>query len=128
MSLTLGDGEVRTGQVLEIAGKKAIVQVFEGTDGIDNTFTHLEFTGDVLRMPISEEMLGRTFNGSGRPKDNGPPVLAENFLDIMGQPINPYARVYPKETIQTVRVCAPLPRSRNLSTSITRLMPFLPQP
>lgn len=102
MSLTLGDGEVRTGQVLEIAGKKAVVQVFEGTDGIDNTFTHLEFTGDVLRMPISEEMLGRTFNGSGQPKD-GPPVLAENFLDIMGQPINPYARIYPKETIQTVR-------------------------
>jgi len=102
VSLTLGDGEVRTGQVLEIAGKKAVVQVFEGTDGIDNTFTHLEFTGDVLRMPISEEMLGRTFNGSGQPKD-GPPVLAENFLDIMGQPINPYARIYPKETIQTVR-------------------------
>ena len=102
MNLTLGDGETRKGQVLEVAGKKAVVQVFEGTDGIDNTFTHLEFTGDVLRMPISEEMLGRTFNGSGKPKD-GPPVLAEDFLDIMGQPINPYARVYPKETIQTVR-------------------------
>ena len=102
VNLTLGDGERRTGQVLEIAGKKAVVQVFEGTDGIDNTFTHLEFTGDVLRMPISEEMLGRTFNGSGKPK-SGPPVLAENFLDIMGQPINPYARIYPKETIQTVR-------------------------
>jgi vacuolar-type H+-ATPase subunit B/Vma2 len=106
VNLTLGDGERRTGQVLEIAGKKAVVQVFEGTDGIDNTFTHLEFTGDVLRMPISEEMLGRTFNGSGKPK-SGPPVLAENFLDIMGQPINPYARVYPKETIQTVRGCSP---------------------
>jgi hypothetical protein len=94
--------------VLEIAGKKAVVQVFEGTDGIDNTFTHLEFTGDVLRMPISEEMLGRTFNGSGKPKA-GPPVLAENFLDIMGQPINPYARVYPKETIQTVRAARRCP-------------------
>ena len=79
----------------------AAVQVFEGTDGIDNTHTHVEFTGDVLRMPISEEMLGRSFNGSGKPKDNGPPVLAEEYLDIMGQPINPYARVYPKETIQT---------------------------
>jgi len=105
VNLTLGDGETRKGQVLEVAGKKAVVQVFEGTDGIDNTFTHLEFTGDVLRMPISEEMLGRTFNGSGKPKD-GPPVLAEDFLDIMGQPINPYARVYPKETIQTVRCAA----------------------
>lgn len=77
MNLTLGDGEKRTGQVLEIAGNKAVVQVFEGTDGIDNTHTHIEFTGDVLKMPISEEMLGRTFNGSGRPKDGGPPVLAE---------------------------------------------------
>lgn len=101
VSLTLGDGERRTGQVLEIAGNKAVVQVFEGTDGIDNTHTHVEFSGDVLKMPISEEMLGRTFNGSGKPKDNGPPVLAEDFLDINGQPINPYARVYPKETIQT---------------------------
>ena len=101
VTLTLGDGEKRSGQVLEISGKKAVVQVFEGTDGIDNTHTHLEFTGDVLRMPISEEMLGRAFNGSGRPKDGGPPVLAEDFLDIMGQPINPYARVYPKEMVQT---------------------------
>ena len=149
VKLTLGDGERRTGQVLEIAGNKAVVQVFEGTDGIDNTHTHVEFSGDVLKMPISEEMLGRTFNGSGKPKDNGPPVvraahagsaaapapreggappcarahlsriprppparpsattthpraqLAEDFLDINGQPINPFARVYPKETIQT---------------------------
>jgi V-type H+-transporting ATPase subunit B len=77
------------------------VQVLEGTDGIDNTHTHLEFTGDVLRMPISEEMLGRAFNGSGKPRDRGPAVLAEDFLDIMGQPINPYARVYPKEMVQT---------------------------
>lgn len=57
--------------------------------------------GDVLRMPISEEMLGRSFDGSGKPKDGGPPVLAEDFLDIQGMPINPYARVYPKEMIQT---------------------------
>jgi V-type H+-transporting ATPase subunit B len=101
VQLTLGDGEKRTGQVLEIAGNKAVVQVFEGTDGIDNTRTSLEFTGDVLRMPISEEMLGRYFDGSGKPKDGGPPVLAEDFLDIQGMPINPYARVYPKEMIQT---------------------------
>jgi V-type H+-transporting ATPase subunit B len=101
VNLTLGDGEKRQGQVLEIAGKKAVVQVFEGTDGIDNTATHVEFTGDVLRIPISEEMLGRSYNGSGKPKDGGPPVLAEDFLDINGLPINPYARVYPKEMIQT---------------------------
>lgn len=61
----------------------------------------MEFTGDVQRMPISEEMLGRTFNGSGVPLDHGPPVLAEKYLNIQGQPINPYMRVYPKEMIQT---------------------------
>eukprot|EP00919_Chromeraceae_sp_WS-2016_P036686 GHVR01087104.1.p1 GENE.GHVR01087104.1~~GHVR01087104.1.p1 ORF type:complete len:114 (+),score=19.94 GHVR01087104.1:135-476(+) len=65
VNLTLGDGSVRQGQILEVAGKKAVVQVFEGTTGIDNRNTHVEFTGDVLRMPISDEMLGRAFNGSG---------------------------------------------------------------
>ena len=85
VNLTLGNGEQRTGQVLEISGKRAVVQVFEGTDGVDNTRTKCEFTGDVLKMPISEEMLGRAFNGSGKPKDNGPPILAEDFLDIQGK-------------------------------------------
>merc|ERR1712160_174596 len=84
-----------------IEGKKAVVQIFEGTSEIDNLNTHCEFTGDVLKMPISIEMLGRQFNGSGVPIDHGPPVLAEDFLDIQGQPINPYQRDYPKEMIQT---------------------------
>ena len=61
--------------------------------------THIEFTGSVLKMGISEEMLGRSFNGSGKPIDKGPPVLAELFRDIQGQPINPYKRVYPSEMI-----------------------------
>ena len=59
-----------------------MLQIFEGTSDIDNLQTHVEFTGDVLRMPISTEMLGRQFNGSGIPIDNGPAVLAEDFLDI----------------------------------------------
>uniref|UniRef100_A0A0G4IAA7 Vacuolar proton pump subunit B n=1 Tax=Chromera velia CCMP2878 TaxID=1169474 RepID=A0A0G4IAA7_9ALVE len=101
VNLTLGDGTVRQGQVLEIQGKKAVVQVFEGTTGIDNRACHAEFTGDILRMPISEEMLGRAFNGSGKPIDRGPAVLAEDYLDINGYPINPQSRVYPKEMIQT---------------------------
>ena len=91
VNVRLGDGSIRKGQVLEICGKKAVVQVikkflfyqiFEGTQNIDVLNTHCEFTGDVLRMPISEEMLGRTFNGSGNPRDKGPAVLAEDFLDI----------------------------------------------
>lgn len=82
VNVRLGDGTERKGQVLEIKGKQAVVQIFEGTADIDNMRTTCEFTGDVLRMPMSVEMLGRTFNGSGTPIDKGPPVLAEKFLDI----------------------------------------------
>ncbi|TDH02439.1 hypothetical protein EPR50_G00173110 [Perca flavescens] len=99
--LTLPDGTRRSGQVLEVSGSKAVVQVFEGTSGIDAKNTSCEFTGDILRTPVSEDMLGRVFNGSGKPIDRGPAVLAEDFLDIMGQPINPQCRIYPEEMIQT---------------------------
>ncbi|XP_027200154.1 V-type proton ATPase subunit Vha55 [Dermatophagoides pteronyssinus] len=101
VQLTLNDGTVRTGQVLEVSGSKAVVQVFEGTSGIDAKHTICEFTGDILRTPVSEDMLGRVFNGSGKPIDNGPPVLPEDYLDIEGQPINPESRIYPEEMIQT---------------------------
>ena len=101
VNVHLGDGSMRRGQVLEIAGKRAVVQIFEGTSGIDTMRTRCEFTGDTMHMAISEEMLGRTFNGSGQPIDKGPAVLAEEMIDIQGQPINPYMRVYPKEMIQT---------------------------
>ncbi|VDK65655.1 unnamed protein product, partial [Onchocerca ochengi] len=101
VQLTLPDGTKRSGQVLEITRNKAVVQVFEGTAGIDAKNTSCEFTGDILRTPVSEDMLGRILNGSGKPIDKGPPVLAEDFLDINGQPINPRCRIYPEEMIQT---------------------------
>ncbi|KAI9016735.1 putative VMA2-H+-ATPase V1 domain 60 kd subunit, vacuolar [Hyaloraphidium curvatum] len=101
VNLTLPDGTKRAGQVLEISGRKAIVQVFEGTSGIDVKATRVEFSGETLKIPVSEDMLGRTFNGSGKPIDKGPNVFAEDFLDINGQPINPFSRVYPEEMIQT---------------------------
>ncbi|CAG8481093.1 4913_t:CDS:10 [Ambispora gerdemannii] len=88
VNLTLPDGSRRAGQVLEVQGKRAIVQVFEGTPGIDSKATHVEFTGDTLRIPVSEDMLGRIFNGSGKAIDKG-------------SPINPYSRIYPEEMIQT---------------------------
>ena len=69
VNLTLGDGTQRSGQVLEVAGSKAVVQVFEGTSGIDNTKTSVEFSGNILTTPVSEDMLGRIFNGSGKPID-----------------------------------------------------------
>ncbi|CAK0785032.1 hypothetical protein CVIRNUC_008237 [Coccomyxa viridis] len=101
VNLKLGDGTSRRGQVLEVDGSKAVVQVFEGTSGIDNKGTHLEFTGDVLKTPVSRDMMGRVFNGSGKPIDGGPPVLAETYLDINGSSINPAERTYPEEMIQT---------------------------
>jgi len=117
--LTLPDGSKRGGQVLEVQGKKAIVQVFEGTSGVDVKATHVEFTGSSMKLPVAEDMLGRIFNGSGNPIDQGPKVFAEDYLDIngafipslsrrapptklsSGSPINPYSRIYPEEMIQT---------------------------
>lgn len=85
VELTLPDGTKRGGQVLEVQGKKAIVQVFEGTTGIDVKATHIEFTGSSMKLPVAEDMLGRVFNGSGIPKDRGPKVFAEDYLDINGE-------------------------------------------
>lgn len=86
---------------MEIAGNKAVVQVFEGTSGVDVRATRVEFTGDTLKMAVSEDMLGRVFNGSGVPIDKGPKIFAEDYLDIQGQSINPSSRTYPEEMIQT---------------------------
>ncbi|WFD34202.1 Vacuolar ATP synthase subunit B [Malassezia cuniculi] len=101
VTLTLPDGSRRGGQVLEVSGSKAIVQVFEGTSGIDVKNTHIELTGSSMKLPVSEDMQGRIFNGSGNPVDKGPRVFAEDYLDINGSPINPYSRAYPEEMIQT---------------------------
>ncbi|ETN70477.1 V-type ATPase, B subunit [Necator americanus] len=99
--ITLKDGSKRMGQVLETMGNKAVVQVFGGTVGVDVKNTVCEFTGDVLRAPVSEEMLGRTFNGTGKPIDKGPHICAEDFLDVNGVAVNPYMRVYPRRMIET---------------------------
>uniref|UniRef100_A0A803L6A0 Vacuolar proton pump subunit B n=1 Tax=Chenopodium quinoa TaxID=63459 RepID=A0A803L6A0_CHEQI len=101
VNIRLGDGSTRRGQVLEVDGEKAVVQVFEGTSGIDNKYTTVQFTGEVLKTPVSQDMLGRIFNGSGKPIDNGPPILPEAYLDISGSSINPSERTYPEEMIQT---------------------------
>ncbi|KAJ8526454.1 hypothetical protein K7X08_028931 [Anisodus acutangulus] len=101
VNIRLGDGTTRRGQVLEVDGEKAVVQVFEGTSGIDNKYTTVQFTGEVLKTPVSLDMLGRIFNGSGKPIDNGPPILPEAYRDISGNSINPSERTYPEEMIQT---------------------------
>lgn len=101
VTLQLPDKTKRNGQVLEISGKKAIVQVFEGTSGIDVKDTAVTFTGDVFKMGVTEDMLGRVYNGSAKIIDGGPAVIPDEYLDIQGQPINPYCRVYPEEIIKT---------------------------
>jgi V/A-type H+-transporting ATPase subunit B len=94
-------GEERRGQVLEVSRDMAIVQVFEGTSGLDLTRTRVRFTGETVKLPVSADMLGRIFDGSGKPMDGGPRIIPDDYWDVNGAPINPYARTYPREFIQT---------------------------
>jgi V/A-type H+-transporting ATPase subunit B len=101
VDIELQTGEKRRGQVLEVNADKAMVQIFEGSSGINLAQTKVRFLGRPLQIGVSEDMLGRTFDGMGRPKDNGPKILPEKKLDITGEAINPVARDYPSEFIQT---------------------------
>ncbi|MDY6931042.1 MAG: V-type ATP synthase subunit B [Halobacteriota archaeon] len=94
-------GDKRRGQVLESREGIAIVQVFEGTRGIDTSGTKVRFTGDIMKLPVSRDMLGRFFDGLGRPIDGAPEVVPESKIEITGAPINPTARAFPNEFIQT---------------------------
>jgi len=97
----LSSGELRRGQVLEVSDDKALVQVFGGTQGIDVDKTRVRFIGKPLELGVSIDMLGRIFTGLGEPRDGAPPPLPEEVVDINGSPINPDARDYPNEFIQT---------------------------
>jgi len=96
-----GSGEERTGQVLESKVGLAVVQVFEGTSGIDTSETTVRFTGDTMKLTVSKDMVGRFFDGLGRPIDDGPEIISDTRLDINGASINPTARAFPDEFIQT---------------------------
>ena len=95
------DGEIRTGQVLESAQDYAVVQVFEGTEGLDTQKTAVGFTGETLKFGVSADMLGRVMNGSGRVIDGGVQPVPEESLDITGAAINPYSRDQPSDFIET---------------------------
>ena len=97
----LPDGGVRRGQVLEVNGDTAVVQLFESAAGINLAQSKVRFLGHPLQLGVSGDMLGRVFNGMGRPIDGGPEILAEEYRDINGLPMNPAARDYPNEFIQT---------------------------
>ncbi|MEK7627560.1 MAG: V-type ATP synthase subunit B [Patescibacteria group bacterium] len=101
VEVELSSGEKRKGRVLEVDRDKAIVQMFEETRGVDISGSKATFLGKTMDMGVSEDMLGRVFNGAGTPKDKGPNILPEKRLDINGNPLNPYSRSYPDDFIQT---------------------------
>jgi len=99
--IKLADGSIRNGQVLEVEYDRALVQVFEGTTGIDAKNTKTRFLGRGIEMYLSEDILGKIFTGLGKPKTEKDRIIPEKKMDINGSPINPFARDYPNEFIQT---------------------------
>ena len=96
-----GAGVIRRGRVLDISSERALVQIFEGTVGMDVAETKIRFLGRSQQLGVSPDLVGRVFDGAGRPRDGGPGIIAKEYLDINGNPINPSARDYPIDFIQT---------------------------
>lgn len=101
VEVTQEDGSVRRGKVLEVKDDKAVVQLFENTQGLKISTSKAKFLGRSLSLDLSEDMLGRVFDGMGNPRDGGAPAIPEKRMNVNGEPINPAARDYPDEFIQT---------------------------
>jgi V/A-type H+-transporting ATPase subunit B len=101
VAIQMPDGSERSGQVLEVAGETAVIQVFEGTRGIDVDATRVRFLEEGAKIDLSTELLGRVLNGVGKPIDGGAPIIPEKRSDITGAPINPYRREQPADFIET---------------------------
>ncbi len=101
VELTLEDGTSRTGRVVALEGQRAVIQVFEGTRSLSLTNTRTTFMGHSMQLPVSEEMLGRVMNGSGKPIDGLGEIFSDKMMDINGKPINPVSRTYPRNYIRT---------------------------
>lgn len=99
--IELANGETRRCRVLEINGSNALVQLFEASTGINLAESKVRFLGRQMELPVSPDMLGRVFDGLGRPIDDGPEIIPQMRLDVNGKPMNPAARRYPQEFIQT---------------------------
>lgn len=101
VDIEIADGSIRHGQILQVEKDKVMVQVFEGTEGIDISRSTVRFLGKPMELGLSREILGRVFSGVGVPKDDGPAIIPKKRMNINGNPINPYARDFPNEFIQT---------------------------
>ena len=101
VEVELPDGGIRRGKVLEVNGDTAVVQLFESAQGINLAQSKVRFLGHPLQLGVSADMLGRVFNGMGQPIDGGPAIIADEHRDINGLAMNPAARNYPNEFIQT---------------------------
>ena len=116
--IKLSDGSSRRGRVLEVTGTRAMVQVFEGTSGLSPRDVKVKFLGKGMELGVSLDMLGRVFDGFGRPIDDGPPLIPEKYLNVNGNPMNPFCRDYPNEFIQTgistIDLLNPLVRGQKL--------------
>jgi V/A-type H+-transporting ATPase subunit B len=116
--IKLSDGTARRGRVLEVNGTIALIQVFEGTRGLSPQDVKVKFLGKGMELGVSIDMLGRVFDGFGRPIDRGPAIIPEKYLNVNGSPMNPYSRDYPNEFIQTgistIDLLNPLVRGQKL--------------
>ena len=101
VEIRLGDGTQRLGRVVEISGKRVVLQVFEGTKGLSMTNTRTKFTGKPMELALSGEILGRVFSGAGKPIDGLGDIFPEKTADINGHPLNPVSRTYPRNYINT---------------------------
>jgi len=101
VEIKLENGERRQGQVLDTSQGLAVVQVFGQTLGLNTSGTTTTFLGETATLSVSDEMLGRVFDGLGNPKDNGPKIVSKEKFDLVGSSINPYSREEPSEFIQT---------------------------
>ena len=120
VTLKLSNGTIKNGQVLDTSDDLVVVQVFEGTAKVDRN-TGVTFMGDVFKLPVSTDLVGRILDGAGRPRDGGPEIVAEEKADIIGEAINPFSRKSPHDFIQTgisaIDCCTTLVRGRSYLSS-----------
>ena len=95
------DGEEKTGQVIDVSDKNMVIQLFENLSGLNIKSIGIRFTGDTIKLPVSMDMFGRIFSGVGKPIDNGPDIIPEDYLEVHAATINPYSRAHPTKVIQT---------------------------